>query len=66
MHSNLVNSKSSGLEILFRVISSSNYWDVDVKIDNPKMIIFSFFHQTYCKVVFDSDLQVCVVFLKSL
>ena len=32
IHSNLVNSKSSGLEVLFLIISSSNYREVDIKI----------------------------------
>ena len=31
IQSNLVNLKSSGLEVLFRVISSSNYREVDIK-----------------------------------
>ena len=35
LQSNLVNSKSSGLEDLFRMISSSNYREVDIKILNP-------------------------------
>ena len=35
--SNIVNSKSSGLEVLFRIISSSNYREVEIKqIFNPK------------------------------
>ena len=32
IQSNLVNSKSSGLEVLFRIIGSSNYREVDIKI----------------------------------
>ena len=32
--------KSSGLEILFRSIESSNYREVDIRINDPKMIIF--------------------------
>ena len=39
LQSNLVNSKSSRLEGLFRIISSSNYRKVDTKIYNPKMFI---------------------------
>ena len=31
LQSNLINSKSLGLEVLFRIISSSNYREVDVK-----------------------------------
>ena len=31
LQSNLVNSKSSGREVLFRIISSSNYTEVDIK-----------------------------------
>ena len=47
---NLVNSKSSGVEVLFRIISSSNYRDMwacrhkNVKL--PEMIIISLFSQT--------------------
>ena len=33
---NLVNLKSSGLEVLFRIISSLNYREVDLKIYNPQ------------------------------
>ena len=33
---NLVNSKSSGLEVLLRIISSSNYKEVGIKINNPQ------------------------------
>ena len=29
---NNVNSKSYGLEVLFRIISSSNYWEVNINI----------------------------------
>ena len=36
IQSNLVNSKSSGLEVLFRIISSSNYRAVDIKYMTPK------------------------------
>ena len=32
---NLINSKSSGLEFLFRIISISNYRELDIKIYNP-------------------------------
>ena len=35
VQSNLVNLKSSGLEVLFCIISSSNYREVDIKIYNP-------------------------------
>ena len=39
----LVNSKSSGLEVLFRIISSSKYRVVDMKIIiTPKIIIIRF------------------------
>ena len=44
VQSNIINSKSSGLEILFGIIRRSNYWEIDLKIYNcPKMIIISFF-----------------------
>ena len=33
---NLVNSKSSSLEVLFHIISSLNYTEVDIKIYNPQ------------------------------
>ena len=33
---NLINSKSSGLEVLFGMISSSNYREVDIKIYNSQ------------------------------
>ena len=32
---NLINSKSSGLEVLFQIVSSSNFMEVDIKIYNP-------------------------------
>ena len=35
LQSNLVNLKSSGLGVLFRIFSSSNYREVDIKIINP-------------------------------
>ena len=34
IESNLVNSKSSGLVVLFRIISSSNYREVNIEIYN--------------------------------
>ena len=42
--SNLVNSKSLGLEVLFQISSSSNYMEVYIKIYNPQndIIIISF------------------------
>ena len=43
IQSNLVNSKSSGLEVLFRIISSSNYREIDIKIYNPQKLLLSFF-----------------------
>ena len=43
VQSNLVNSKSSGLEVLFRIISSSSYREVDMNIYKPKNDYFSFF-----------------------
>ena len=41
--SNLVKIKSSGLEVLFQIISSSNYREADIKYINiqpPKMSFF--------------------------
>ena len=35
MQSNLVNVYSLGLEVLFQIISSSNYREVDIKIYIP-------------------------------
>ena len=43
VQSNLVNSKSSELEVLFRIISSSKYYEVDIKMYNPKLITLLFF-----------------------
>ena len=40
---NLENSKSWGLEVLFRIINSSNYREVDIKHITQKQIIFIFF-----------------------
>ena len=40
---NLVNSKSLGLEILFRIISSSKNRDVGMKYIAPKNDIYPFF-----------------------
>ena len=40
MQSNFAASKSSGQEALFRIIRSANYWEVDIKLVTPKMIIF--------------------------
>ena len=42
-HSNL---KPLALEVLFRIISSSNYTEVDMKIYTPQMIIIIFFYET--------------------
>ena len=39
---NLVNLKSLRLEVLFRMINSSNYWKVDLKYITSKNIIISF------------------------
>ena len=39
----LVQSKSSGPEVLFQIISSSNYREVDIKIYNPKKSLLSVF-----------------------
>ena len=43
IQSTIVNSKSSGLGFLFRIISSSNYREVDIKICNPQTIYYQFF-----------------------
>ena len=43
IQSNLVNWKSSGLEVLFRIITSLNYKEVDKNMKNPNMIFISFF-----------------------
>ena len=40
-HSNLVNSKSSRLEVLFRIINSWNYREVDIKYITKKMRLLS-------------------------
>ena len=42
IQSNLVNSKSSGLEVLLQIISSSNYREVDIKYITPKLIIITY------------------------
>ena len=48
LQSNLVHSKT-GLEILFRSIENSNYWEVDIiNIKRPKMIIIIFFLSNIC------------------
>ena len=45
---NLVNSKSSGLDDLFRSMENSNYREGDIKnMCAPKMMIINFPHQTY-------------------
>ena len=47
---NLVNSKSSGLDVLFQMISCLKYreLEVDIKVYNPKYDYYHFFHyQTY-------------------
>ena len=36
---NLINSKSSGLDVLFRIINSSNYREVDKKYITPVIIV---------------------------
>ena len=36
---NLINSKSSGLDVLFRIISSSNYREVGIKYITPVIIV---------------------------
>ena len=43
LQSNLVNSKSSGLEVLFRIISCSNYGEGDIKIYNLQNNYYHFF-----------------------
>ena len=44
--SNLVNSKSSGLEVLFRIICNLNYREVDIKnVLNPQNDHYYFFYQ---------------------
>ena len=44
VQSNLVNSKSSVLGVVFRIISCSNYGEADISLSDPKnMIIISFF-----------------------
>ena len=52
IQSNLVNSKSSELEVLFRIIRSSSCREVDMNIDNPHKLLLSvfFFYQTYVLV----------------
>ena len=46
---NFVISKSSGLEVLFRIISSLIYREVDIKIFNPQKCIFiSFLSSIRC------------------
>ena len=45
IQSNLVNWKSSGLEVLFQIISSLNYREVDIKLYNPKNDYYQFFYQ---------------------
>ena len=39
-------SKSLGLEVLFQIISSSNYKEIDIKLYNPQTLLLSFFYQT--------------------
>ena len=41
LQQNLINSKSWRLEVLFRIISSSNYREVGIEIYNPKKILSS-------------------------
>ena len=45
IRSNLINYKSSGPEILYQIISSSNYREVEKKYIIPKISII-FFYQT--------------------
>ena len=50
LQSNLVNSKSYGLEILFRNIENLNYREVDIKIYNPPKGLLSalFLSNMFC------------------
>ena len=43
IQSNLVNSKSSELDVLFRIIRSSSYMEVDMYIYNPYKLLLSVF-----------------------
>ena len=43
IQSNLVNSKSSELDVLFRIIRSSSYMEVDMYIYNPYKLLLSLF-----------------------
>ena len=43
LQSNLINLKSSGLEVLFRIIRSLNYREVDIKFCNPQRCLLSVF-----------------------
>ena len=43
MQLNLVDLKSLGLEILFRIISSSIYREVDIKYITPQNVYYQFF-----------------------
>ena len=43
IHSNLVNSKASELEVLSWIIGSSNYREVYINIHNPPKWLLSFF-----------------------
>ena len=48
IQSNLIHSKSSGLEVLFRIISSSNYREEDIKyitLKNDYHYYFSIKHK---------------------
>ena len=62
---NLINSKSSGRDVLFRNISSSNYREVDMKYITPVIIVsFSnYLTVTYFSILANKNNDAHVVFL---
>ena len=46
LQQNLVNSKTIRTRVLFRIISNSNFREVDIKVYNPKMIFIIFLLQS--------------------
>ena len=49
VQSNLVNSKSSGLEVLFRSIENSKCREEDIKIYDPNKVIFLIKHKFWAR-----------------
>ena len=56
---NLENSKFSVQEFFFRITSSSNHMEVDIEIDNPKMMFIIFCSLSKISLGHTENIHVC-------